>query len=109
MWITLPYYGNRQFHLSRLIRELIENRRMDYIIQGQQEVTYNNHSKQSSLDYWLRTIANNSNMKQATNAVINQICDTGLFEITEDLQCPDAGTRCKGIRLVRHEDFREKG
>ena len=52
MWITLPHYVNHQFHISTLIRELI-NRQTDYIIQGQQNTSYENHSKTLSLDYWI--------------------------------------------------------
>jgi hypothetical protein len=106
MWITLPHYANHRLHISTLIRELI-NRQTDYIIQGQQNTSYENHSKKLSLDYWIRTIANNSNTKQATNNVINQICDTGLFEVIEDLTCPEMQNPCKGIRLVHYDGLRE--
>jgi hypothetical protein len=100
MYINLPHDNNRTFHISSLIRHLINSQR-DYIIQAQQHVVFEDHTKKSSLDYWIReNIAEHRNMAQATNQVIAQICATGLFEEVNGLICPDSGNHCGGIRLV---------
>lgn len=73
----------------------------DYIIQGQQACMFENHTKPSSLDYWLReNYANNRNIKQAENAVLDALVATERFAIEEGLTCPDSGRHCKGIRLT---------
>ena len=72
----------------------------DYIIQGQQAVSLDEHTKPQSLDYWLRQFGNNPNTKQADNNVLNALVATGLFEIIINLDCPDSGKRCKGLRLA---------
>lgn len=100
MLITLPHDNNRTFHISTLIQHLI-NQRRDVIIQGQQSVTFDNLTKQSSLDYWIRaSVARKKNTKQAVNDVVNQICATGIFEAVDKLICPDTGRLCKCIRLI---------
>lgn len=100
MQITLPEDSNTQFNLSQLIRHLIEVRRT-YIVIGQQHVALANHTKDLSLDFWLRsTIANNQDTAQATNELINQIVGTGLFRQTPNLSCPNTGNLCNGIELV---------
>lgn len=96
--IALPYGG--EFDEMALVAHVREGAR-GYIIQGQQAVSLANHTKPSSLDYWLRLNgADNQDTKQAENEVLDTLVNTGLFEIDADLSCPDAGTRCKGLRLV---------
>jgi hypothetical protein len=91
-------YGT-PFDENVLIAYIRENSR-DYIIQGQQACLFEMHTKPSSLDYWLReNYANNRNIKQAENSVLDALVSTGKFAIEEDLPCPDSGRRCKGIRL----------
>ena len=98
--ISLPYGGrNAQFNEQDLISH-INNSERDYIIQGQQQCSLANHTKPSSLDYWLRvSYAANSDTKQAVNEVVEQLVATGLFEEVDNLRCPDSGRLCKGIRL----------
>jgi hypothetical protein len=96
--IDLPNGG--QFDARDLIAYIEESGR-DYIIQGQQSSSRENHSKQLSLDYWLRQFAENENTKQAENSVLTALVETGLFEVVDDLECPETGWLCKGIRLVR--------
>jgi len=101
MWIRLPEDDDNLFHLCQLIRHLIANNR-DYIIQGQQQVALNNHTKASSLDYWIRdNIAEKKDTAQATNMVIAQICQTGLFQVENTLVYPETNRLCKGIRLFQ--------
>ncbi len=100
MQITLPEDGNNQFNLSQMIRHLIGVQRT-YIIIGQQHVALAQHTKDLSLDYWIRnTIAQNQDTAQATNDVIDQICSTNLFRRSENLPCPNTGSPCNGIELV---------
>ncbi len=75
----------------------------DYIIQGQQERALCKHTKPQSLDVWLRNnLPTNPNTKQATNDVVEQLVNTGLF-VVGDFPCPDSpdGRICKGIGLRR--------
>ena len=95
--IDLPFGG--QFDERELVAHINASRR-DYIIQGQQGASLANQSKPHSLDYWLRQLSPNPNVKQAENSVLNALVKTGLFEIVNDLICPDSGERCKGIRLT---------
>ena len=100
MLITLPQDSDNQFNLSLLIRHLI-NQGRTYIIQAQQHEALENHSKDLSLDYWIRqNIANNRDTAQATNEVIEQICATGLFKLNLNLNCPNSGRNCAGIELI---------
>lgn len=97
--INLPHDGNSSFNLALVIRKLITTGK-PYIIQGQQQVSFENHTKPNSLDYFIRSeIAKSKDTAQATNDVINQICATGLFKINNALVCPDSGKKCKGIEL----------
>ena len=98
--IRLPYGGeNAQFDERELVDHLRTKLR-DYIIQGQQNCTLENHTKRQSLDYWLRSnFAKNPDTRQAVKDVIDDLVATGLFEINERLQCPDSGRFCKGLRL----------
>lgn len=95
--ISLPYGGKFDEHdLVAYIRATGRN----YIIQGQQAVSRGKHKKPKSLDYWLRQFGNNPNTKQAEKSVLDALVATGLFEIVNNLICPDSGNRCKGLRLV---------
>ena len=100
--IRLPFGGkNGQFHEQDLISHILKTGR-DYIIQGQQNCSLANHTKPNSLDYWLRVnYATNADTKQAVTSVIEDLVKTGLFEEADDLQCPDSGRLCKGIRLKK--------
>lgn len=95
--INLPYGGAFDEH------DLVDHIRAsgrDYIIQGQQTVSHDEHTKPKSLDYWLRQFGNSPNTKQAENSVLDALVDTGLFEIISNLLCPDSSEPCKGLRLV---------
>ena len=100
-WVLLPYGGaHRGFEAQQLVEHLQAGGR-DHIIQGQQKCTLAEHTKPNSLDVWLRkSFAQNPDVKQAVNSVIDSLVATGLFEQGNFL-CPDIGTICKGIRLVR--------
>ena len=95
--INLPYGG--AFDEHDLVAHVRASGR-DYIIQGQQAVSFDEHTKPQSLDYWLRQFGNNPNTKQAENSVLDALVATGLFEVIFDLVCPDSGKRCKGLRLL---------
>jgi len=95
--IRLNYGG--QFDEHALV-EYIRATGRDYIVQGQQACTLADHTKPSSLDYWLRQFAANPDTKQADNTVIRHLVHTGLFKVADDLLCPDSGRLCKGVRLA---------
>lgn len=73
----------------------------DYIIQGQQNTSFANHTKPQSLDYWLRERSRNRDTRQAENSVLDDLVATGWFEIVNNLRCPDSEEECKGVRLTR--------
>jgi hypothetical protein len=95
--IKLPYGG--QFDENDLVAYVKASGR-DYIIQGQQAASYASHTKPKSLDYWLRQHASNRDTKQAENSVLDALVATGLFRIEKQLDCPDSGRKCKGLRLI---------
>lgn len=95
--IELSYGG--QFG-ERALAEHIRATGRDYIVQGQRACALADHTSPGSLDYWLRQFAPNPDAKQAGNAVVNKLVATRLFKVADDLQCPDSGEKCKGIRLV---------
>ena len=99
-FIELPYGGpGVGFYVSELVNHIRSTGR-DYIIQGQQNCTLENHTKPHSLDVWLRKrFTNRKDTKQAVNQVIQALIATGRFEIVY-LPCPDSGRRCKGLRLL---------
>lgn len=99
--IYLPYGAQGEgFKVSDLVKYLNDNFR-DYIIQGQVNCTLANHPKPKSLDFWIRTnYTSKKDTKQATNDVIQEIIETGLFKIGK-FPCPDSGRSCKGIKLVK--------
>jgi hypothetical protein len=87
------------FSVRELIDYMAQSGR-DYIIGGEVDCALVDHQKPASLDYWLReNFAANKETKQATNEVIAQLIETGLFEEANDLRCPDTGTRSFGLRL----------
>lgn len=95
--ITLP--DGRQFDECDL-QAAIQASGRNYIIQGQQNNRYADHSKPQSLDYWIRTRFGNSDTKLAENIVMDQLVATGLFIEDNHLPCPHTGERCKGLRIV---------
>jgi hypothetical protein len=95
--IDLPYGG--EFDEHDLVNHIRGTGR-DYIIQGQQAVSRDEHTKLQSPDYWLRQFGKNPNTKQAENSVLDALVATGLFEIIKNLRCPESGNQCKGLRLV---------
>jgi ubiquinone biosynthesis protein COQ9 len=95
--ILLPYGG--KFEESDLVAHIRSTGR-NYIIQGQQAASEENHSKPKSLDYWLRQFATNPDTKQAENSVMELLEKTGYFKVESNLLCPDSGRRCKGLRLL---------
>lgn len=86
------------------VNELIEHMRtsgLDYLIQGQQECSYANHTKKQSLDYWIRGRSQrNRDQKQADNRVLDQLVSTGFFRIEAKLECPETSRKCKGIVFI---------
>jgi hypothetical protein len=96
MMINLPYGG--QFNENDLVA-YIQSTGRNYIVQGQQAVSYVKHTKPQSLDFWLRQFAANQDTKQAENSVVNALVATGLFHIAYGLTCPDSGRQCKGMCL----------
>lgn len=100
-FIRLPHgEPGSGFSVSQLANHIRSTGR-DYIIQGQQQCTLENHTKPHSLDVWLRVnCTRRHDTKQAVNQVIDALVDTGQFEVVWGLICPDSGERCKGIRLT---------
>lgn len=88
--IKLSYGGpGAQFDEMDLVRHIKGSFR-DYITQGQHNCSLVEHTKPTSLDYWLRNnYARTPDTKQATNDVIDQLVETGLFEVDRKLHCPD--------------------
>lgn len=108
-FIELPYGGpGAGFYVSELV-DHIQSTGRDYIIQGQQQCTLENHTKPHSLDVWLRNgFTDRKNVEQAVNQVIQALVDTKQFEIDEHLLCPDSGRRIKGLRLLNPSEMRTK-
>jgi len=102
-WISLPYGGKGAgFDAQDLVKHIAESGR-DYIIQGQQKLSFSAHTKPHSLDYWLREgHPSKEDMKLADNAVVEQLeKKTDLFVVDYGLTCPDSGQKCKGLRLTQ--------
>lgn len=72
--------------------------RTQYIIIGKQTDGYSQHNKEYSLDYWLRERAINRNTMQATDNVVNQLVETGLFVMDETTD-PHTGRLCDVLML----------
>lgn len=98
--INLTYGG--QFNEDDLVDHIRQSGR-NYIIQGQTACSQADHPKPSSLDFWLRQFGGNNDTKQADNEVIGSLVATGLFKVSNNLECPDSGKSCKGIVLVGQE------
>lgn len=97
--IDLTEEDGGSFNLAALIRHLISEGR-PYIIQGQQNCSLANHTKDKSLDYWLRqNVAAYPDRKQATNELVTNICSSGLFRQRSNLVCPNTQRECDGIEL----------
>jgi hypothetical protein len=97
MMIDLTYGG--RFDENKLV-DYIKKSSRNYIIQGQQKCSLENHTKPHSLDYWLRQFAHNKDTKQADNNVVDALVATGLFCKKSDLHCPDNNNLCKGIMII---------
>ena len=99
-FIELPHGAPGDgFMVSYLVTYLQEARK-DYIIQGQFNCCLKDHPKPNSLDVWLRrNFTSRQDSKQATNDLLSEIIQTGLFEEGK-FTCPDSGRQCKGIRLL---------
>lgn len=96
--IQVPH--GESFDVDDLIDHIRKSGR-NYIIQGQQNCILEDHTKPSSLDYWLRSREEkNKNIKQAENSVLDSLAATGRLKIFKKLPCPDSGRACKGIVLV---------
>ena len=101
MKITLPHANGLSIDINELL-QILKDRKMKFIIQGQQHCSLKNHSKKSSLDYYLRLRSGQYiNTCQADDSVINQICETGIFKVNIHLKCPETGRKCKGIEIVQ--------
>lgn len=100
-WISLPADNDSTFHVSSLVSYL-NDRKRDCIVLGEQPVPLSKHTKRRSLDYWLRTtIARDVDAAQASQQVLKQLCDTGLFQVDHRVPCPDTGETCMGLRLIQ--------
>lgn len=92
--IQLPYGG--EFSVSQLIKHM-KKEGLEYIIQGQQAVALKDHKKKKSLDYWLRTFGMNKDQKQASHKIIMALVETGRFDFSRNLKCPETGRLCRGL------------
>jgi DNA-3-methyladenine glycosylase I len=103
--IKLPYGGpGAGFYVSELIDHIRSTGR-NYIIQGQQQCTLENHTKPRSLDVWLRRgFTDRKNVKQAVNEVVDDLVETGWFRVEYGLVCPDTGYLSKGLRLLERSE-----
>jgi hypothetical protein len=100
-FIALPHGAPGEgFKISDLVSYLRKTHK-DWIIQGQTNCSLADHHKPNSLDVWIRNNhTTRKNTKQASNDLLHEIIETGLFE-EGNFTCPDSGRRCKGIKLVK--------
>ena len=100
-FIVLPHGAKGEgFMVNDLVTHL-QRVHQDHIIQGQVNCVLANHPKPNSLDVWIRTNhTRRKDTKQATNDLLRQIIDTGLFKLGK-YTCPDSGRKCKGIQLIQ--------
>lgn len=98
--IRLPYGApGETFDSDDLVAHILSSGR-DYIIQGQVACVRAHHPKPHSLDCWLRdNSTRRHDVKQAVNAVIEDLIATGQFQ-EGIFHCPDSGRYCQGIRLT---------
>lgn len=94
---TIRIHNGETFDVLELIAEL-EQRGVNAIVQGQQAVVLESHTKPQSLDYWLRARSKNKDTKLATNEVVDQLIKSGLF-IEDEVHCADSGRKCKGVKI----------
>ena len=94
-----PSYGT-PFDARDLVSHLAE-KKVGFIVQGQNTCSLKNHPKPSSLDVWMRERGDPAliDRKQADNDVVMQLVRTGLFS-EGTFWCPDSGYLCKGVRVV---------
>jgi len=106
-FIELPYgEPGAGFCVSELI-DHIRSTGKDYIIQGQQQCTLENHTKPHSLDVWLRKgFTDRKDTKQADNEVVDALVASGWIEVEQGLICPDTGYPSKGLKLSDRLDSR---
>lgn len=98
--IELSFGGS--FNEVELVEHIRANNKDNYIIQGQQSVSWDSLSKFKTLDAWIRQLdCTDKNRKQADSKVMNQLIATGLFEETTGLFCPESKRKCKGLVLTR--------
>lgn len=96
--IRLSYGG---FFHEHILVDHMRKHKMSHIIQGQQKCARADHTKPSSLDWWLRQFARNPDTKQADNRVVGDLENTGLFRVSFGLLCPDnPPRRLKGLVLL---------
>ena len=101
-FVFLPHGAPGEcFELGNLVKHIKDSYR-NYIIQGQQNCAFKDHSKPHSLDYWIRRNHTcRKNTKQATNEVIKAIVQSDLFQEGK-FNCPDSRKKCKGIQLAEN-------
>lgn len=99
MPIIVPTGG--RFNLKELV-DYVKLSGRNYIIQGQVNAVFKDHTKPNSLDYWLREHITplHKDTRRAENSFMLELVATGFFEEKDDLVCPDTGERCKGLMLV---------
>jgi hypothetical protein len=97
--INMPYGGGYQFDANDLVAHIRASGR-NYIITGGCNCVLKAHRKPHSLDFWLRSKARNSGVRQTCQDLINDLVATGLFVEEYGLMCPDSERRCKGVRLA---------
>ncbi len=94
----LPF--EKTFFDSNLLVDHIKNQQISFIIIGGQHVKLSDHTKSKSLDFWLRVnVAENKNTCQISKKFIEDLCNTGRFQVIEKSKCPDTMRFCKAIAL----------
>jgi len=98
--IELSFGGS--FNETDLVEHIKANNKDNYIIQGQQNVSWVSLPKFKTLEAWIRQLDGvNKNTCQADSKVTSQLIDTGLFEESSGLFCPESKRKCKGLVLTR--------
>ena len=98
--IELPRGGPGAGFRVRELIDYIKHSGRDYIIAGEVDCALADHPNPGSLDYWLREkFARHKDTRQATAGVIAQLIDSGYFQASDDLLCPDQGVKSRGLRL----------
>jgi hypothetical protein len=94
--IILTHCKNETKVSIEMIKELIGN---SFISIGQIHVNLEEHNKPNSLDFFLRLMSGSEDIAQATNDVVKQILESGLFKLIKS-HCPDTGFNCKGLIVI---------